>query len=394
MEPQTRTVHIADGDEIARLLDELLQQGRYADLAQASRQVLERHRFYLWHMYLIVALLRAGRREEAARELDALFAYKFNLADRAWPEIREAFPERFVDHFVLSTMTPDLGLETQSQFARHWEIAYPLADKPAFDEEVQALLAAAVPALAPLARDATRIATFGSCFAANLAQQLKAAGVDASNLLIEESINSPLANREFLAAIADGESARFHRRIVETFGGEFLARARERLAAAQVLVITLGVAPTMFHRGSNEFAFLVNHKELLRAGAIHMRTPTVGEVRSIIGEMLGLARRINPDARTYLSISPVPLAGTIEMPHAMVADCVSKSTLRAALHEVLAAGRPANVHYWPSFEIVRWLGGHTSLPVYGEDDGSSRHVSNWVVQLIVERFARHLFGAP
>lgn len=386
------TFTVPSGDDLVRLLDQLRDQGRYGELEDVSRQALAQHKFFVWHMYLIVALLRQARRDEAARELDALFAYKFNLADRAWPEIREAFPERFSSHFVLSTMKPELGLETQSQFARHWDVAFPLDTQEAFAAQVDALLAAAVPSLPALSRESTRVATFGSCFAANLAQALKRAGVDANNLLIEESINSPLANREFLAAIDQGPSARHYGRIREEFGAEFLERARERLAQADVLVITMGVAPAMFYRETNEFAFLVNHKELLRARAIYMRTPGVEEIKAITRDALRHVRSINPRARTYLSISPVPLAGSIELPHAVLADCVSKSTLRAALHEMLAREAGSQLVYWPSFEIVRWLGAHTSTAVFGADDRASRHVSNWVVDLIVDRFSRHLFA--
>ena len=381
-------------DDIARLFERLLAQGRFREVEQASRELLAQRKHFVWHMYLIVALLRAGRRDEAGRELDDLFSYKFNLADRVWPEIREAFADRFKGHFILSTMKPELGLEAQNPLARRWEVLYPIEDKAAFAAQVDALLSAAVPSLPLLPRSTTRISTFGSCFAANLAQGLKATGVEATNLLIEESINSPLANREFVAAVAHGERAKHHARIAEAFGPDFLGQARERLAGAGVLVITLGVAPAMFHRESGEYAFLVNHKEGLRSGSIYMRTPTVEEIKAVTAETLGLVRMINPTARIYLSISPVPLTGTAELPHAVLADCISKTTLRAALHELLASAMPHDVYYWPSFEIVRWLSGHTTLVVFGEDDRNSRHVSNWAVNLIVERFARHLFGAP
>jgi GSCFA family protein len=374
------------------VLDQLLAQGRYRELETASRDVLARHRFFLWHMYLIVALLRTGRKDEAGRELEDLLSYKFNLADRAWPEIREAFPEKFRAHYVLSTMKPEVGLETQARLRNHWSVPYPIETAERFAAVVDELIGAAVPKLPALARESTRITTFGSCFAANLARTMKAAGVDASNLLIEESINSPLANREFLAAMAHGEPARHFGRIRANFGADFLERARERLRDANVLVVTLGVAPAMFHAGSDEFAFLVDYRALLKEGKLYMRTPTVEEVKAVTAEALALVREINPAARIYLSISPVPLMGTIELPHALIADCVSKTTLRAALHELLQAARPPDVHYWPSFEIVRWLGGHTPLAVFAQDDGDSRHVSNWTVELIVERFAKHLFG--
>lgn len=373
-------------------MNSLLSERKYGELEGTSREVLSQHKFYLWHMYLIVSLLRQGRKDEAGAELDALLAYKFNLADRAWPEIKDAFPEKFGAHHVLSTMKPELGLETQARLRKHWEVPFPMADEAAFAATVDELIASAVPALPLLDRKNTRIATFGSCFAANLAQALKRTGVEASNLLIEESINSPLANREFLSAVVLGEAGPRFARVKESFGADFVGAARERLQGAQVLVITLGVAPGMFHVGTDEFAFLVDYKELLKKQLLYMRTPGVEELKGVIRSVVELVRRLNPAARVYFSISPVPLMGTIELSHAVIADCVSKSSLRAALHEVLQSDRPADVFYWPAFEIVRWLGAHTALPAFGQDDRVSRHVSNWLVDLIVSRFSRHLFG--
>jgi len=379
-------------EQLVALLNSLLAEGKLRELEAASREALSQHKFFLWHMYLIVSLLRQGRKEEAAQELDDLLSYKFNLADRAWPEIKQAFPEKFSGQHVLSTMKPELGLETQARLSKHWDVPYPVEDITTFTNVVDELIAASVPAAPHLDRDGTRIATFGSCFAANLAQALKRSGLEATNLLIEESINSPLANREFLAAVAAGESARHYDRIREAFGEQFIGQAHARLHNADVLVITLGVAPAMFHTNSGEFAFLVDHKELLRKQLLVMRTPGVEELKEVLRAVIQLVRSINPGARLYFSISPVPLMGTIEMSHAVIADCISKSSLRAALHEALSTDRPRDVHYWSAFEIVRWLGAHTGLAVFGQDDRVSRHVSNWVVDLIVSRFARHLFG--
>ena len=72
------------------------------------------------------------------------------------------------------------------------------------------------------------------------------------------------------------------------------------------------------------------------------------------------------------------------------ADCVSKSTLRVAIHELLAEGH-ANLHYWPSFEIVRWLGSHIEEALFGED-GNTRHVNRKTVRLILESFIRHYYA--
>jgi hypothetical protein len=270
-------------------------------------------------------------------------------------------------------------------------VPYPVADAGAFASAIDEMLGEALPVLPSLARDVP-VTTFGSCFAANLARMLKATGVDATNLLIEESINSPLANRAFLTGLAHPEGFEHLARLREVYGDEFLERARSQLSGARVIVVTLGVAPAFFHVGTDRFVFLENYREMLKAGKAEMRTPPVAETKRVVRDMLALLRTLNPAARVYVSISPVPLIGTAELSNTVLADCVSKTTLRAALHEVLQESHPPDVHYWPSFEIVRWLGAHTTLPAFGADDAVSRHVSNWLVEMIVDRFSRHLFG--
>jgi hypothetical protein len=378
--------------DVVAKLDGLLRDGRYEELEAASRQQLAERRFYVWHLYLVVSLLRRGRRDDAAKELDEIFSYKFNIGDRAWPEVKEAFPEKFEGHFILSTMKPETGFESGARVRKHWRIPFPIAQADAYRAAAAEIFADSVAPLPPLDAAATRVATFGSCFAANLARHLKGAGVDATNLLIEESINSPLANQAFLAAITGSGEAAQSARLGEVFGTDFLARAREQLAQAQVIVLTLGVAPNLFHVDTHRFALLEDYRALLAAGKLYMKTPGVEEVKAVIGDVLKMLRGLNPRSRIYVSISPVPLMGTAELANAVLADCVSKSTLRAALHELLQASGASDSIYWPSFEVVRWLGAHTTLSAYGIDDQVSRHVSEWLVTMIVEEFRAHLFG--
>ncbi len=104
--------------------------------------------------------------------------------------------------------------------------------------------------------------------------------------------------------------------------------------------------------------------------------------------------------KIVLTVSPVPISGTTEFGSAVVADCVSKSTLRVACHEVATFHQAEDVVYWPSFEIVRWLGPHYGPAhplVYGADDDNTRHVSGWIVKIIIdlflERFSASQAGA-
>jgi hypothetical protein len=68
---------------------------------------------------------------------------------------------------------------------------------------------------------------------------------------------------------------------------------------------------------------------------------------------------------------------------------LSKSTLRVAIESVMQEGHDG-LYYWPSFEIVRWLGGHLEQSMFGED-GNTRHVNRATVKLILESFLKHYF---
>jgi len=123
-----------------------------------------------------------------------------------------------------------------------------------------------------------------------------------------------------------------------------------------------------------------------RLGDFEMRTTSpswnAGNIRRIIDSI----RAANRDARIFLTLSPAPLNYSFEFPSTIVCDCLSKSVLRVAIQEVLGDKRE-NVRYWPSFEIVRWVGCHLG-PVFGTDDGHPRHVSNFIVDAIVRNFIR------
>ena len=97
-------------------------------------------------------------------------------------------------------------------------------------------------------------------------------------------------------------------------------------------------------------------------------------------------RALNPNVKIVITVSPVPLKTTFEFKSAMQADCISKSTLRVVAHEFVT--KHPDVVYWPSFEVVRWLGGHVG-PYYGTDDDSALHIGDDVVKAITDLFIEH-----
>lgn len=118
------------------------------------------------------------------------------------------------------------------------------------------------------------------------------------------------------------------------------------------------------------------------------RTTTVAENLENLDYIHARIRSFNvkPDLKFVITLSPVPLKGSFEFESAMYADCLSKSTLRVVAHEFIKTH--GTVLYWPSFEIVKWLGAHIG-PFYGVDDGASWHISEDLVHVITDLFIEH-----
>ncbi len=211
----------------------------------------------------------------------------------------------------------------------------------------------------------TRFFLQGSCFAENLYNELKSAGYPCFYNSFVEAMNSPLANMFYLAEL--GRNAH--------------DPVSEEIKRSDVYVLTIGVAPCWFLRSSGEF---VSQPDPRNINAYFQRTITVKESTEALLQIFRMIYGISPAIKIVLTLSPVPLGSTLEFESAIVADCLSKSVLRASIHEALQAcdkGRPI---YFPSFEIVRWLGAHAGN-AFG-DDGLPRHVSQQYVKEIIASF--------
>ena len=245
----------------------------------------------------------------------------------------------------------------------------------------------------PFIRQDTVFMTLGSCFAENLARRLRDAGYSVNSEEIGEEINSTYANRYLLEWIEHGPKDIVTKRMEEFYGPSLRERLRGYIEDSEVFVLTLGLAPCFFEGEKGRFVFYPPQTEhgrnLLHANHV-MRTTTVSEnIRNLEMVLASLRRMAKRPPTIVLTVSPVPLSGTSELHSAVVADCVSKSTLRVACHEVMTLQDAPDLIYWPSFEIVRWLGAHFGPDqphIYGADDANTRHVSNWVVSLIIDLF--------
>jgi hypothetical protein len=227
------------------------------------------------------------------------------------------------------------------------------------------------------------VVTQGSCFASNLASSLARQGASVAHLNVNEYINTTVANAMFFEHVFKGADCDpairgLMSRIMDERRVAEFARLVEQCRA---FVLTIGVAPCWFVKGTDTVALEPDRN---RMSSFEMRTTSVSWNAANIRRVVDAIRRANAGAEIFITLSPAPLNASSEYDSIMVADCVSKSVLRIAIDEVVREQRPG-VRYWPSFEVVRWVGSHLG-PVYGAEDSHPRHVSNFVVDAIVRAF--------
>ena len=205
----------------------------------------------------------------------------------------------------------------------------------------------------------------GSCLAAYLQDELQGLGRPAFFNSLVEAFNTPLAHLACFTGLQAGSPV------------------HEALSNADTLVMTLGTAATWFDKASNAFVVAPDLNDVHR---YYQRTPTVSEHAAILAHALDTVYALNAGVDIVFSVSAVPLGRTFEFDSAIVGDCHSKSNLRAAVHELIAGYPGKKPVYFPSFEMVRWVGAHSGR-AYG-DDGLPRHVSKAYVRQIVGSLLR------
>ena len=234
----------------------------------------------------------------------------------------------------------------------------------------------------------TTFFTMGSCFARHIALALRAQKLEVGHL--ERVETSPIENLLFLKWLMDPKTVEDEQ--AEWFESTTSAANagpevfRHLLANSKVIILTVGVAPSFFEKGTSKFIIPGSTQAgtLIKSEKYEFRTTTVSENVNSLNEATDIIRILNPKAKIFLTLSPVPLVATFEMPSAVQADCLSKSTLRVAINELLNQNIP-NMFYWPSFEIVRWLIPHVDSP-FGNDDGSNFHVNEQIINMIMDLY--------
>ena len=247
-----------------------------------------------------------------------------------------------------------------------------------------------------LIRKGERVMSAGSCFASNLIPYLERAGfpyvrVGEYGAPLDEWAADHLGYATFSARYGNVYTARQASQLLQRALGEFkpvedrwqgddgtvidafrpglkypaandaefeaitashLASVREAVTQANVFIFTLGLTEAWL--STTDAAVFPSCPGTIGGTFDPQRHRfhnfNVEETVADLRELIGLGRRINPDLRFILTVSPVPLVATATQDHVLVATTYSKAVLRAAATTVVSDYD--NVLYFPSYEIV------------------------------------------
>jgi hypothetical protein len=247
-----------------------------------------------------------------------------------------------------------------------------------------------------LARTA-RVLTVGSCFADSIGSRLR---LNKVNALVNPfgTVFQPLALAQLLRAAA-GEEQDWQQHVVEargrwqsydfhsTIGAESpvellqtiqdtVRRVGDFVRTADAVVLTLGTAWAYRLRETGE---LVSNLHKLPANLFEKELLTADEIVNGLAEVHALLRRVNPDIRIILTVSPVR-----HVKDTLPLNAVSKSVLRVACH-YLSELLPG-VSYFPAYELLT-----DELRDYRFYAADMLHPSEVAEEYIWDKFARAYF---
>ena len=214
------------------------------------------------------------------------------------------------------------------------------------------------PAAPFITRD-TPLVTMGSCFADNIARFLSKSGYDVHSFVILDRLFTPFALRSFTERVLRDRAP----------AEELLAKwnlTPDQVSGVQAallkkdatVIITHGLSIVWFDRATDEMVIDPTVKVGTtifrpRFDLYEMRQTSVEENFEAMCETINALRAVNPFVKIVMTLSPIPIIYSASDYPVVAADCISKSTLRIALDQVMRLGLK-DVYYYPSFEMLRW----------------------------------------
>jgi hypothetical protein len=251
----------------------------------------------------------------------------------------------------------------------------------------------------PIFDSNSNVLTMGSCFAMELRSALKSMNKNSDYIHVPEGLNNSFAVRQWLEWVLTGDrSSDAHWYDNDPVAGAFKWEPKEEqqkllehFKKTDAFVVTFGLAEVwrdkktkgVFWRGVPAKVFDPNIHECVTS-TVQENVDNMKRIYQLIKQYAG------SDKKIIFTLSPVPLNATFVGRPTIVSDCVSKSTLRVALDQFFREINPSDCYYWPSFEMVRWVGSHVDFPTLWEDN-TPRHVKRSIVEIIIKNFIKKFF---
>lgn len=380
----------------------LWEQGRLPEAESAYRRVIAADPDHFdAHQQLAILLTNLGRHDEGLRLREGYL--------RSHPDVID-FPLGYV--VARGEFGDPLSVEMKTAWHVGHDVHYfplRLRADASLAELVEQFLLRDVDRHRPVFVADAKLVTFGSCFADHLRREFLRRGRMSEHIDVPQGLNNSFALRDFFEWALTGKrdtAAYWYNRADERRAVRWEPQAEQAMFAnalksADGFVITFGLGEVwrdratggVFWRGVPAGVFDPERHELIMS-SVEDNTRNMRAIHDVIRAHCG-------SAPIVMTLSPVPLNATFGSDRSCLeADCVSKSTLRIALDALMRDNLPG-LHYWPSFEIVRWLGAQLGRPMFqgvsadagpGERFDDTRHVAADVIACIIEKFIEKYFA--
>ncbi len=304
------------------------------------------------------------------------------LPERLQQEFYRAHPKRFVE--VNSSLTDRVE---DSKTSNRWPVDIAI-DGALIDQFCTGMFQEinGTNSVAGAADGQNRFLSIGSCFAVNIGRSLENKGVLGFTVNIEERLNNS-AYIESIFRYCAGERSDGQGNLDDDAYASFQT-VPENLRESSHIIVTLGVS-LVFRDPDGQIYLGDNPFSGYRKGHLKPDILSADENHRIALSIVENIRKMS-DARIVFSVSPVPLTWSgSSQPKVILDDIDSKMNLRSGV--LRAVSEVPDVLYWPSFEVVKWLGAHSRQPFFHGDHIDSRHVQDHVVDAITASFMR-VFG--
>ena len=251
--------------------------------------------------------------------------------------------------------------------------------------------------ISPFITKASRITSFGSCFALYLTEHLHAAGynvlgkhLDLHSHIIRfgEGIVNTFAIRQQLEWALDGKEMPDNlwygpNKEVALVDPAIRAETKQIIESTDVFVFTLGLSEIWYDKVSGEAFWRAIPKDMFDETRHGFRVSSCEENFDNLARIRALIRARRPAAKIVFTLSPMPLMATFRPVSCLTASSVSKAILRVAIDQLMRDhSGDTDLFYFPSYEIVRDF---FTDPF--EDD--NRHPKPETIRFVMNTFERH-----